>query len=66
VSVHSSYPIDSSPSPQRKLLLVASTGGHLAQLVRLAPGLGASPSSLWVTFDSVQSRSLLAARIMPR
>ncbi|MDJ0376220.1 glycosyltransferase [Cryobacterium sp. PH31-L1] len=62
MSVHSSYPIDSSPSQQRKLLLVASTGGHLAQLVRLAPGLGASPSSLWVTFDSMQSRSLLAGQ----
>lgn len=44
---------------QRKLLLVASTGGHIAQLARLAPGLGASPDSLWVTFDSEQTRSLL-------
>lgn len=48
--------------PQRKLLLVASTGGHIAQLARLAPGLGASPDSLWVTFDSEQTRSLLAGR----
>jgi UDP-N-acetylglucosamine transferase subunit ALG13 len=42
-------------------LLVASTGGHLAELVLLAPRL--SPSSgedLWVTFDSQQSRTLLA------
>ena len=60
--VHTSHPTGLSPSPQRKLLLVASTGGHLAQLVRLAPGLGASPSSLWVTFDSMQSRSLLAGQ----
>jgi UDP-N-acetylglucosamine transferase subunit ALG13 len=44
----------------RKLLLVASTGGHLSELARLAPGLGASPDSVWVTFDSAQSRSLLA------
>ena len=62
MSVHSSHPIDPLPPTQRKLLLVASTGGHLAQLVRLAPGLGASPSSLWITFDSMQSRSLLAGR----
>lgn len=47
-------------APSRKLLLVASTGGHLWQLSRLAPRLGASPDSLWVTFDSPQSRSLLA------
>ncbi|WP_199182418.1 glycosyltransferase [Cryobacterium sp. Y11] len=62
MSVHSSYPIDPLPPTQRKLLLVASTGGHLAQLVRLAPGLGASQSSLWITFDSMQSRSLLVGR----
>ena len=47
---------------RRKLLLVASTGGHLAQLVRLAPGLGASDDSLWVTFRSPQSESLLAGK----
>ena len=53
----------SSPvPPPRKLLLVASTGGHLAQLVRLAPGLGAAPDSLWVTFDTPQSRSLLEGK----
>lgn len=57
-----SHPIESSPATPRKLLLVASTGGHLAQLVRLAPGLGASANSLWITFDSMQSRSLLAGR----
>ncbi len=62
MSVQISHSIEPSPSVQRKLLLVASTGGHLAQLVRLAPGLGASPSSLWVTFDSMQSRSLLAGQ----
>jgi UDP-N-acetylglucosamine transferase subunit ALG13 len=47
-------------APSRKLLLVASTGGHLTELVRLAPGLGASRDSVWVTFDSGQSRSVLA------
>jgi UDP-N-acetylglucosamine transferase subunit ALG13 len=58
----SSSPDPQSTPPARKLLLVASTGGHLAQLVRLAPGLGASDDSLWVTFDSPQSRSLLAGK----
>ncbi|PTR23466.1 UDP-N-acetylglucosamine transferase subunit ALG13 [Rhodococcus sp. OK519] len=43
-------------------MLAASTGGHLAQLVRLAPTLNASDDSLWVTFDSEQSRSLLAGK----
>lgn len=45
-----------------RLLLAASTGGHLAQLTRIAPRLGASDDSLWVTFDSPQSRSLLRDR----
>ena len=43
-------------------MLAASTGGHLAQLVRLAPGLGASDDSLWVTFPNPQSESLLQGR----
>jgi hypothetical protein len=42
-------------------LLVASTGGHLAELVLLAPRLLPSAGhDLWVTFDSQQSRTLLA------
>lgn len=41
-------------------LLVASTGGHLAELYRLARRLHpAADGELWVTNDSVQSRSLL-------
>jgi UDP-N-acetylglucosamine transferase subunit ALG13 len=40
-------------------LLVASTGGHLAELHDLAPRLGVG-SRRWVTFDTEQSRSLLA------
>ena len=40
-------------------LLVASTGGHLAELHDLAPRLGVGDRR-WVTFDSPQSRSLLA------
>jgi UDP-N-acetylglucosamine transferase subunit ALG13 len=51
-----------APPAPNKFLLVASTGGHLAQLTRLAPALGASDDSLWVTFDSPQSRSLLAGK----
>jgi UDP-N-acetylglucosamine transferase subunit ALG13 len=39
-------------------LLVASTGGHLAELHDLAPRLGVGRRR-WVTFDSPQSRSLL-------
>ena len=44
-------------------LLVASTGGHLSELVLLAPRLAPSvEDELWLTFDSCQSRSLLAGR----
>lgn len=39
-------------------LLVASTGGHLAELHDLVPRLGVTDRR-WVTFDSPQSRSLL-------
>jgi UDP-N-acetylglucosamine--N-acetylmuramyl-(pentapeptide) pyrophosphoryl-undecaprenol N-acetylglucosamine transferase len=39
-------------------LLVASTGGHLAELHDLVPRLGVGDRR-WVTFDSPQSRSLL-------
>lgn len=45
-----------------KFLLAASTGGHLAQLVRMSERIDADPSSLWVTFESEQSRSLLKGR----
>jgi len=44
-------------------LLVASTGGHLAQLVRLAARIPQlSDDQTWVTFDTPQSRSLLDGR----
>ena len=49
------------PIPGRQLL-IASTGGHLAQLVKWAPKIGADADSLWVTFDSPQSSSVLAGR----
>lgn len=45
-----------------KLLLCASTGGHLWQLERIARRFSARDDSLWVTFDTEQSRSLLAGR----
>ncbi|MFD2767783.1 glycosyltransferase [Micromonospora eburnea] len=40
-------------------LLVASTGGHLAELYDLRPRLGLPDDCVWATFDSPQSRSLL-------
>lgn len=43
----------------KKALLVASTGGHLAQLARLSQRWNLSADSLWVTFRSPQSESLL-------
>lgn len=46
-----------------KTLLVASAGGHLAELFRLEPRLRGIPAErTWVTFDTPQSRSLLAGR----
>jgi UDP-N-acetylglucosamine--N-acetylmuramyl-(pentapeptide) pyrophosphoryl-undecaprenol N-acetylglucosamine transferase len=48
-------------SGEGSTLLVASTGGHLAQLHRLRPRLEGVPQRVvWVTFDTPQSRSLLA------
>jgi beta-1,4-N-acetylglucosaminyltransferase len=41
-----------------KILLVCSSGGHLAQLYRLRPWWEAH-ERVWVTFDDPQSRSLL-------
>ena len=45
--------------PGQRWLFVASTGGHLTQLFRIAPRLRPAQDSAWVTFDSPQSRSLL-------
>ena len=41
-------------------LLVCSGGGHLRQMWSLRPRLGLVEAPVWVTFDSPQSRSLLA------
>ncbi len=46
----------------RRALLVASTGGHLAQIVRWQELLGLRSDSVFATFDSQQSRSLLQGR----
>lgn len=43
-----------------KHLLVASTGGHLEQLHRIAMMRGIENTAVWTTFDTPQSRSLLA------
>ena len=44
-----------------RALFVASTGGHLEELHVLEPGLlAAGQSAEWVTFESPQSRALLA------
>lgn len=45
------------------VLLVAATGGHLTQMDRLARRIpGYDDDAVWVTFDTEQSRSLLAGR----
>jgi UDP-N-acetylglucosamine--N-acetylmuramyl-(pentapeptide) pyrophosphoryl-undecaprenol N-acetylglucosamine transferase len=47
--------------PRASTLLVASAGGHLAQLHQLRPRLeGIGDDVTWVTFDTPQARSLLA------
>lgn len=48
-------------APGSRLLFVASTGGHLTQLAKIAARVGASAESTWVTFDTPQARSLLMA-----
>lgn len=47
---------------QGKVLLVASTGGHLTQLTRMANSWDIDNDSLWVTFDTHQSRSMLEGK----
>lgn len=47
--------------PGDMTLLIASTGGHLSQLIQLAPRIEPVPAKrVWVTFDTPQSRSMLA------
>ncbi|MGY2083201.1 glycosyltransferase [Blastococcus sp. SYSU DS0539] len=46
----------------KRALLVASTGGHLAQIVRWSERFDLRSDSVFATFDSEQSRSLLHGR----
>ena len=46
--------------PRRRVLLVCSTGGHLAQLHRLRAVVAQRHDRAWVTFDKADARSLLA------
>lgn len=47
--------------PTEKVLFTASTGGHLSQLIQLAPRIEPDRAKrVWATFDSPQSRSMLA------
>lgn len=52
---------EDDPVPGRHLL-AASTGGHLAQLVKWSQVVSSDPDSLWITFKSPQSDSLLQHR----
>ncbi|GAA1944250.1 glycosyltransferase [Microbacterium deminutum] len=45
-----------------KALMICSTGGHLTELLRIESRIGAHEDSLWVTFDTEQSRQQLAGR----
>lgn len=49
------------PAPGRHLLM-ASTGGHLAELERWSNAIGSDADSLWVTCESLQGESLLQGR----
>jgi UDP-N-acetylglucosamine--N-acetylmuramyl-(pentapeptide) pyrophosphoryl-undecaprenol N-acetylglucosamine transferase len=46
----------------RKLLLVASTGGHLTELFLISDLIEATHGSHWVTFEHDQSSTLLSGR----
>lgn len=53
--------VDIAP-PRSKSLLICSTGGHLSELVRIEERIGVNPESVWLTFDTPQSRQMLAGR----
>jgi len=64
-------PTDGPPTgaerPER-MLFIASAGGHVAELRRLAESVRAADDSLWVSFDGPQVRSVLdglPARFIP-
>ncbi len=54
-----SHPEPMEVLPRRRVMLVASTGGHLAQLTAMTQEF-AGDSRLWVTFDKADARSTLA------
>ncbi|HUP75161.1 MAG TPA: glycosyltransferase [Acidimicrobiales bacterium] len=47
-------------SGARATVLVATTGGHLAQLYEIAPRITGVGERIWITNSTLQSRSLLA------
>ena len=50
--------------PEGSIAFVASTGGHLEQLTTLAKAMHHRSDSVWVTFDTPQSRGLLAGQLV--
>jgi UDP-N-acetylglucosamine--N-acetylmuramyl-(pentapeptide) pyrophosphoryl-undecaprenol N-acetylglucosamine transferase len=52
------------PGSGGKVLFVCSSGGHLTELLRLHRRFDSDPESLWVTFDTLQSRHLLEGQRM--
>lgn len=46
----------------RKTLFICSTGGHLTELLRIESREPVHPDSLWITFDTPQSRQALEGR----
>lgn len=50
------------PGAGGKMMLICNTGGHLTELLRVERRIGAHPDSMWVTFDTMQSRELLHGR----
>jgi UDP-N-acetylglucosamine--N-acetylmuramyl-(pentapeptide) pyrophosphoryl-undecaprenol N-acetylglucosamine transferase len=46
----------------KKMVIMASTGGHLEQAVAWSRRLKLSDESIFITFDTAQSRSLLASQ----
>lgn len=51
-----------SAEARQRALFVASSGGHVSELLHLQPHFSAADDSLWVTFDTPQTRSLLQGR----
>ena len=55
-------PFESFATERPRLLLAASTGGHLTQLSAFANAAGVSDDATWLTFKSPQSTSMLAGQ----